>query len=139
NTILLTKSKSTSVKSDNAAASMSVKNATTEKAPTIGELRRSNYALRLGSAEDFVAAVTEGQPPQPGYFTRVAELNRESHQLADVEEPPLLTLDQVQRLAAGGAAVLDVRSPEEFARGHLRGSVNVGLDGRFAEYAAQVV
>jgi rhodanese-related sulfurtransferase len=35
--------------------------------------------------------------------------------------------------------VLDVRSPEEFARGHLRGSVNVGLDGRFAEYAAQVV
>ena len=69
----------------------------------------------------------------------VAELNRESHQLADVEEPPLLTLDQVLRLAAGGAAVLDVRSPEEFARGHLRGSVNVGLDGRFAEYAAQVV
>ena len=35
--------------------------------------------------------------------------------------------------------MLDVRSPEEFARGHLRGSVNVGLDGRFAEYAAQVV
>jgi rhodanese-related sulfurtransferase len=40
-------------------------------------------------------------------------------------EPPLLTLDQVLRLAAGGAAVLDVRSPGEFARGHLRGSVNV--------------
>ena len=39
---------------------------------------------------------------------------------------------------ATGAAVLDVRSPEEFARGHLRGSVDVGLDGRFAEYAAQV-
>src|SRR5262249_43069795 len=52
---------------------------------------------------------------------------------------PLLTLDEVLRLAAGGAAVLDVRSPEEFARGHMRGSVNVGLDGRFAEYAAQVV
>jgi hydroxyacylglutathione hydrolase len=86
-----------------------------------------------------VAAVTEGQPPQPGYFARVAELNRESHRLADVEEPPLLTLEQALGLQAGGAAVLDVRSPEEFARGHLRGSVNVGLDGRFAEYAAQVV
>jgi rhodanese-related sulfurtransferase len=45
---------------------------------------------------------------------------------------------KVLRRQAAGAAVLDVRSPEEFARGHLRGSVNVGLDGRFAEYAAQV-
>ena len=123
------------------AGSACGKNLSTEKASTIGEQRRSNYALRLGTAEDFVAAVTEGQPPQPGYFARVAWklLNRESHQLADVEEPPLLTVDQVLRLQAGGAAVLDVRSPEEFARGHLRGSVNVGLDGRFAEYAAQVV
>ena len=138
-TSLLTLPDATRVYPAHGAGSACGKNLSTEKASTIGEQRRSNYALRLGSAEDFVAAVTEGQPPQPGYFARVAELNRESHQLADVEEPPLLTLDQVLRLAAGGAAVLDVRSPEEFARGHLRGSVNVGLDGRFAEYAAQVV
>ena len=138
-TSLLTLPDATRVYPAHGAGSACGKNLSTEKASTIGEQRRSNYALRLGSAEDFVAAVTEGQPPQPGYFARVAELNRESHRLADVEEPPLLTLDQVLRLAAGGAAVLDVRSPEEFARGHLRGSVNVGLDGRFAEYAAQVV
>ena len=138
-TSLLTLPDATRVYPAHGAGSACGKNLSTEKASTIGEQRRSNYALRLGSAEDFVAAVTEGQPPQPGYFARVAELNRESHQLADVEEPPLLTLDQVLRLAAGDAAVLDVRSPEEFARGHVRGSVNVGLDGRFAEYAAQVV
>jgi len=138
-TSLLTLPDATRVYPAHGAGSACGKNLSTEKASTIGEQRHSNYALRLGSAEDFVAAVTEGQPPQPGYFARVAELNRESHQLADVVEPPLLTLDQVLRLAAGGAAVLDVRSPEEFARGHLRGSVNVGLDGRFAEYAAQVV
>jgi rhodanese-related sulfurtransferase len=35
--------------------------------------------------------------------------------------------------------VLDVRSPEAFGRGHLRGSVNVGLEGRFAEYAGDVI
>ena len=138
-TSLLTLPDATRVYPAHGAGSACGKNLSTEKASTIGEQRRSNYALRLGTAEDFVAAVTEGQPPQPGYFARVAELNRESHQLADVEEPPLLTLDEVLRLQAGGAAVLDVRSPEEFARGHLRGSVNVGLDGRFAEYAAQVV
>ena len=121
------------------AGSACGKNLSTEKASTIGEQRRSNYALRLGTVGEFVAAVTEGQPPQPSYFARVAELNRESHELAHVEEPPLLTLEDALRLQAGGAAVLDVRPPEEFARGHLRGSVNVGLDGRFAEYAAQVV
>src|SRR3954469_24813421 len=120
------------------AGSACGKNLSTETSSTLGEQRRSNYALRMGTVGEFVAAVTEGQPPRPGYFARVAELNRESHQLADVEEPDALSLEEVLRRQDGGTVVLDVRSPEEFARGHLRGSVNVGLDGRFAEYAAQV-
>jgi hydroxyacylglutathione hydrolase len=120
------------------AGSACGKNLSAETSSTLGEQRRSNYALRMGTVGEFVAAVTEGQPPRPGYFARVAELNRESHQLADVEEPAALSLEDVLRRQAGGAVVLDVRSPEDFARGHLRGSVNVGLDGRFAEYAAQV-
>jgi hydroxyacylglutathione hydrolase len=120
------------------AGSACGKNLSTETVSTLGEQRHSNYALQLGTAAEFVAAVTEGQPPRPGYFARVAELNRESHELAHVDEPGPLTLAEVRRRQAAGAVVLDVRSPEEFARGHLRGSVNVGLDGRFAEYAAQV-
>jgi hydroxyacylglutathione hydrolase len=138
-TSLLTLPDATRVYPAHGAGSACGKNLSTEKTSTIGEQRRSNYALRLGTEGEFVAAVTEGQPPAPGYFARVAELNRESHELAHIEEPPLLPVGEVLRLQAGGAAVLDVRSPEEFARGHLRGSVNVGLDGRFAEYAAQVV
>jgi hydroxyacylglutathione hydrolase len=138
-TSLLTLPDATRVYPAHGAGSACGKNLSTETTSTIGEQRRSNYALRLGTEGEFVAAVTEGQPPQPGYFARVAELNREAHELAHVEEPPMLSLEDVLRLQAGGAAVLDVRSPEEFARGHLRGSVNVGLDGRFAEYAAEVV
>ncbi len=138
-TRVLTLPDATRVYPAHGAGSACGKNLSTERASTIGEQRRSNYALRLGTAGEFVQAVTEGQPPPPGYFARVAELNRESHELAHVEEPALLSLEEVLRLQADGAAVLDVRSPEEFARGHLRGSVNVGLDGRFAEYAAQVV
>ena len=138
-TRLLTLPDETRVYPAHGAGSACGKNLSTETASTIGEQRRTNYALRLATADEFVAAVSEGQPPQPGYFARVAWLNRESHQLADVDEPARLPLEDVLRRQAAGAAVLDVRSPEEFARGHLRGSVNVGLDGRFAEYAAEVV
>ncbi len=138
-TRLLTLPDATRVYPAHGAGSACGKNLSTETASTIGEQRRVNYALRLATADEFVAAVTEGQPPQPGYFARVAGLNREAHQLADVDEPARLPLEDVLRRQVAGAAVLDVRSPEEFARGHLRGSVNVGLDGRFAEYAAEVV
>jgi hydroxyacylglutathione hydrolase len=138
-TRLLTLPDATRVYPAHGAGSACGKNLSTETASTIGEQRRTNYALRLATADEFVAAVTEGQPPQPGYFARVAGLNRESHQLADADEPARLPLEDVLRRQAAGAAVLDVRSPEEFARGHLLGSVNVGLDGRFAEYAAEVV
>jgi hydroxyacylglutathione hydrolase len=71
-TSLLTLPDATRVYPAHGAGSACGKNLSTEKASTIGEQRRSNYALRLGTAEDFVAAVTEGQPPQPGYFARVA-------------------------------------------------------------------
>src|ERR1700759_4603726 len=79
------------------AGSACGKNLSTETVSTLGEQRHSNYALQLGTAAEFVAAVTEGQPPRPEYFARVAELNRESHQLAEVEEPEALALAEVLR------------------------------------------
>jgi hydroxyacylglutathione hydrolase len=121
------------------AGSACGKNLSTETVSTIGEQRRTNYALRLGTADEFVRAVTEGQPPRPDYFTHVAELNREPHELLHEEELALLPVDEVLARQASGAVVLDVRSHEAFARGHLRGSLNVGLEGRFAEYAGEVV
>jgi len=121
------------------AGSACGKNLSKATVSTIGEQRRTNYALRLATAEEFVRAVTEGQPPLPGYFARVAELNRGPHRLLLDEQPPGLSLGEVLRHQADGAVVLDARSPEAFARGHLRGSLNVGLDGRFAEHAGGVI
>jgi hydroxyacylglutathione hydrolase len=121
------------------AGSACGKNLSTATVSTVGEQRRTNYALLLATVEEFVQAVTEGQPPRPGYFAHVAELNREPHRLLADERPPRLSLDEVLRHQAGDAVVLDVRSPEAFARGHLLCSLNVGLDGRFAEYAGEVI
>jgi hydroxyacylglutathione hydrolase len=138
-TQLLTLPDDTRVYPAHGAGSACGKNLSTATVSTIGEQRESNYALRLGTVEQFVQAVKEGQPPRPDYFIHVAELNREQHQLLHDEEPVHLTLDQVLQGQEAGALVVDVRSPEAFGRGHLRGSLNVGLEGRFAEYAGDVI
>jgi hydroxyacylglutathione hydrolase len=106
---------------------------------TIGEQRRTNYALAPMSEEEFVRAVTEGQSIAPPYFTFAAIANRQEHELLD-EQSALaeLSVEAVLQAQRDGAIVIDGRSPEVFASGHLVGSVNVGLDGRFAEYAGDV-
>jgi glyoxylase-like metal-dependent hydrolase (beta-lactamase superfamily II)/rhodanese-related sulfurtransferase len=106
---------------------------------TIGEQRRENYALQPMSRERFVEIVTEGQPAAPDYFVHDAILNRRTRELLDEARPPAITLAQLDAARARGAVVLDVRDAAAFAAGHLAGSVNVGLDGRFAEYAGEVV
>lgn len=106
---------------------------------TIGEQRQGNYALQPMSEDAFVEAVTQGQSVAPLYFAFAADQNRREHDLlAEGEAPPLLDLAAVDRAVADGAVVIDARSPEAFASGHLAGSINVGLDGRYAEYAGDV-
>jgi glyoxylase-like metal-dependent hydrolase (beta-lactamase superfamily II)/rhodanese-related sulfurtransferase len=108
---------------------------------TIGEQRRENYALQPMSEDEFVDVVTQGQSVAPLYFAYTADTNRRLRELLDDAEPPArLAAGDVERyLDDGDVAVVDGRPPETFASGHLRGSVNVGLDGRFAEYAGDVV
>lgn len=108
---------------------------------TIGEQRDENYALQPMSEDEFVAVVTQGQSVAPLYFAYTADTNRRLRELLDDAEPPArLAAGDVERyLDDGDVAVVDGRPPETFASGHLRGSVNVGLDGRFAEYAGDVV
>jgi glyoxylase-like metal-dependent hydrolase (beta-lactamase superfamily II)/rhodanese-related sulfurtransferase len=137
---LLTLPDTTRVFPAHGAGSACGKNLSTETSSTIGDQRVNNYALVAPDRETFVALVTEGQPPAPSYFVYDAVLNRKDRPLLD-ETAPLdaLDLETATRMVAGGAILLDGRSPEEFARGHLIGSVNVGLEGRYAEFAGSVV
>ena len=121
------------------AGSACGKNLSTATQSTIGEQRTTNYALQPMSEDDFVAAVTTGQAVAPPYFGFAARTNRSEHELLDDhEEPAVLSLDEMERWLASGAALIDGRRPEEFASGHLRGAVNVGMEGRFAEYAGDI-
>jgi glyoxylase-like metal-dependent hydrolase (beta-lactamase superfamily II)/rhodanese-related sulfurtransferase len=136
---LLTLPDDTRVFPAHGAGSACGKNLSTETSSTIGIQRRTNYALAPMAKDRFIDVVTEGQPSAPAYFSYDAETNRTPHDLLDDQAPTVLDLDAVLAAQADGAVVLDVRGPTDFARGHLAGSVNVGLDGRFAEAVGNVV
>lgn len=137
---LLTLPDATRVYPAHGAGSACGKNLSTETSSTIGEQRRTNYALAPMSEDAFVAAVCEGQSTAPLYFAYASSRNRQSHAILDEKSPvPELSADDVLARAATGAVVLDTRDPQDFATAHLEGSVNVGLEGRFAEMVGEVV
>ena len=137
---LLTLPDETKVFPAHGAGSACGKNLSTETVSTIGEQRRTNYALAPMTEDEFVAVVTQGQPVAPLYFPFAAVLNRKERELLhDEEVVPALSIDEVLARQHDGAVVIDARDDAAFAAGHLRGSINVGLGGRFAEYAGEVM
>lgn len=122
------------------AGSACGKNLSTERQSTVGEQRATNYACQPMSEDEFLAIVTAGQPSAPDYFGYDAILNRRDHPVFDADAAPVpLDVPEVIERQAAGAVLLDARDPQEFAAGHLVGSVNVPADGRFAETAGMVV
>lgn len=110
---------------------------------TIGEEKKSNYALKAATKEDFIRAVTEGIPEPPQYFPINAMINKEGYDsLEEVLKQGLttLTVDQFKALAADpNHVILDTRRTEDFTEGFIPGSVSIGLEGRFAEWAGQLL
>jgi glyoxylase-like metal-dependent hydrolase (beta-lactamase superfamily II) len=121
------------------AGSACGKQMSSETSSTIGEQRRENYALQLTDVDEFVATITDGQSPQPHYFEFDSLRNRELRPLLDESPPPLWDVNDVYEHAEAGAILLDTREQDDYESGHLRGAVNVGLQGRFAESAGQVI
>lgn len=121
------------------AGSSCGKNLSSELTSTIGEQRRTNPSVQPMSEADFVELITHGQPAAPAYFSVDAAMNKRVHPLLDQSrEIAALTPAQIRTALQDGVRVVDARSVDDFATGHLRGSVNVGFDGRFAETGGMV-
>jgi glyoxylase-like metal-dependent hydrolase (beta-lactamase superfamily II)/rhodanese-related sulfurtransferase len=137
---LMTLPDATRVYPAHGAGSACGKNLSTELWSTIGDQKATNYALRAPDKATFMRLVTEGQPPAPGYFVYDAILNRKDRELLDeAKMPEAMAYDEVADAIERGAVLIDGRSPDEFALGHLRRAINIGMDGRYAEFAGSVV
>ncbi len=139
-TKLMTLPDTTLVYPAHGAGSACGKNLSTNTVSTIGEQRSTNYALAPMTKDQFVDVVTEGQSTAPMYFLFAATTNRKARDTFHEDRPlEAMSLQAVLDAQKSGTVVVDTRDDGEFAVGHLKGSVNVGLGGRFAEYTGEVV
>ena len=123
------------------AGSLCGKALSKETFSTLGEQRRTNYALQPMSKEAFIQVVTADQPEAPAYFTYDAVLNSEERPTLDqtLARVNPMSLDDLLALQEVGAQILDTRDPSEFAAAHLAGSINIGLGGQYATWAGTVL
>jgi hydroxyacylglutathione hydrolase len=124
------------------AGSLCGKHLSTDTVSTIGIQRRYNYALQPMSREEFIEVVNADQPDSPAYFAYDAVLNareRPTLDLTPAGELKPIPLDEVLGLVAQGAQLLDTRPGPDFAGAHLRGSVNIGLDGSYATWTGTLL
>ena len=124
------------------AGSSCGKNMGPETFSTIGEQKQTNYALQLQSKEEFIAAITEGLAEAPRYFAINAQINMQGYQSLDsLKQKGLtpLTITEFKKLKEENVLVLDTRHAAVFTKGFIPGSIFIGLEGRFAEWAGSLL
>ncbi|MBN8855407.1 MAG: MBL fold metallo-hydrolase [Sphingobacteriales bacterium 50-39] len=110
---------------------------------TIADEKEGNYALKEQTKEEFIKAVTDGLDAPPTYFQINARINKEGYEsLDEVLKLGLTSLDvpAFQQLTKDdNTIVLDTRKADLFTQGFIPGSISIGLDGRFAEWAGSLL
>jgi glyoxylase-like metal-dependent hydrolase (beta-lactamase superfamily II)/rhodanese-related sulfurtransferase len=109
---------------------------------TIGIQKSSNYALQAESKEAFVKAVTEGLNTPPAYFPINASINKEGYSSLDsiLEKAMLpLSINDFKEKLVDNIIILDTRHQDRFMQGFVPGAINIGLNGRFAEWAGSLL
>jgi hydroxyacylglutathione hydrolase len=125
------------------AGSACGKNMSKETFDTLGNQKKTNYALKAGTKEQFIKEVTDGLLPPPAYFPQNVAMNKGMIVSVDeVKEKGLraLTPDQFELVAeTEGALVLDTRGPQTFKDGFIPRSINIGIKGDFAPWVGTLI
>lgn len=124
------------------AGSACGKNIGKETYSTIGMQKAANYALQDMSKEEFIAKVTDGMLPPPKYFFEDAKINKTGYQPIDSimnKNKSALESEAFKKEVESGALILDTRKPDDFEKGFIRGSVNIGLNGQYAVWVGTLI
>lgn len=125
------------------AGSSCGKNLGSETVSTIGEQKATNYALQQQNKEDFIKAVTDGLAAPPQYFPINARINKEGYDsLNAVLTRGMTALDIPtfkKKTKEADVIIVDTRKASVFTEGFIPGSIFIGLEGRFAEWAGSLL
>jgi glyoxylase-like metal-dependent hydrolase (beta-lactamase superfamily II)/rhodanese-related sulfurtransferase len=125
------------------AGSSCGKNLGKETFSSIGEQKRYNYALQAATREEFIKVVTDGIAAPPQYFPVNAKINKEGYESLDKvlqQGMRALPIEEFKKLITGeDVIILDTRNATVFTQGFVPGSVSIGLEGRFAEWAGALL
>jgi glyoxylase-like metal-dependent hydrolase (beta-lactamase superfamily II)/rhodanese-related sulfurtransferase len=137
---LLTLPDDTRIYPAHGAGSLCGRSLGSESFSTIGEQKRTNYALHAGTSEEFVRLLTDNLPAAPEYFAVEVDLNRRgASPLSELPDLTALSAADVQQLLDEGAIVLDTRPGTQFAAAHVPGSIHIALTGQYASWAARIL
>jgi len=126
------------------AGSACGKNLSKETVGTIGDQKKTNYALRADmTKQEFVKEVLDGMPPPPQYFAKNAMLNKTGYDAFDeVLKTGNVALNPENFEAMANheeAMVLDVRPQSDYIKGHIPNSIFIGLNGQFAPWVGALI
>jgi hydroxyacylglutathione hydrolase len=110
---------------------------------TIGEEKQTNYAMKQVTKEEFIKSLTDDLAAPPKYFPINAKINKEGYDSLDSvlsQGMNALSADDFKKLLREGDLILlDTRNETVFSQGFVPGSISIGLDGRFAEWAGSLL
>lgn len=119
------------------AGSLCGKSLSKETWSTLGEQKKTNYALKEMSKEEFIKIVAADQPEAPQYFAASAAQNlKGSASLENLTKPEEFSSEEIENF---DGIVLDVRQNTDFGAAHVPNAINIGLGGQFATWAGTLV
>lgn len=125
------------------AGSSCGKNLGSETFSTVGTQKQTNYALQPQTKEDFIIAVTDGLAAPPQYFPINAKINKEGYESLDTVVANGMKALSVavfkEQITTFEPIILDTRNATVFTQGFVPGSISIGLEGRFAEFAGSIL
>lgn len=114
-----------------------------ETTDTLGNQKKVNYALQPMTEDEFVSAILTGLTTPPGYFPKNVLMNIQGYESLDnimqKAETPLEPNHFEMVANETNALVLDTRDAEVFAKGFIPNSINIGLDGSFAQWVGEMI